>query len=409
MNLALPILPVYVVDLAGSATMIVLAFMAISHARRLVRRAPRDVMWSYLFMLTLALAAFSVSRGVGHIVQIILVSLGWRDVWSRISPVSGAVNTATFIFIAAVTLYYFFVQKAFRQLRQANAKIGEALEEIRRGRDQVILLERHAVADRMAATLAHETRNPLFAIAHFAKSLLREHGHDADMASRLGVIVEESLRLERLIEGILKAKHDAPYLMRRVAVGELFEALEGIVRDKAELAGVARRFAPPSPEAWLMADRESLLSGLGEILMNAVEASARGGAVDIGAKSANDRVVIRITDAGKGIPPAVWPRIFEPCFSTKEFSSGLGLSFAREVIEANRGFLKLSTEAGKGVTATLVFPAADPEEAVPANAAPEAVLGGDAVDKAAGDPGAPSGPGARAEVAATGATDGRRD
>lgn len=363
MSLALPVAPVYVVDLAGSAMMIVLSFAAMRVAHRLMRRAPRELLWSYLLMLSSALAAFSVGRGIGHIVRDLLISLGHPHIWSRLSPISGAINTATFIFIAAVTLYYSFVEKAFLQIRQAHAKLGEALEEIRRNRDQVILLECHAIAGRMAATLAHETRNPLFVIANSAKSLLRKCEKENGIVSRLKVIVEESERLSGLVDGILKVKDDAPYLMRRVAANEVLAGVERNGRDKAEVARVRLRLTPLSAEAWFEADRESLLVGLNEIVINAVEASPKGGAVDIEAVREAERVVFRITDAGKGIPAEVLPRIFDPCFSTKEFSAGLGLSFAKEIIEANHGRLKVETAPGKGTTVTVVFPLAEAETA----------------------------------------------
>lgn len=356
MSLELPAAPVYIVDMTGSAMMIILSFAAMRIAHRLMRRAPRELLWSYLFMLASALAAFSVGRGIGHIVRDLLISFGYPRIWSLLSPMSGAINTATFIFIAAVTLYYSFVEKAFLQIRQAHAKLGEALEEIRRNRDQVILLERHAIAGRMAATLAHETRNPLFIIANSAKSLLRKCEKENGAVSRLKVIVEESDRLSGLVDGILKVRDNAPYLMQRVAANEVLAGVERHGRDKAEVARVRLRLSPLSVEAWFEADRESLVVGLDEIVINAVEASPKGGTVDIEAVREAERVVFRVTDAGKGIPAEVMPRIFDPCFSTKEFSAGLGLSFAKEIIEANHGRLKVETVPGKGTTVTVVFP-----------------------------------------------------
>ncbi len=361
MSLALPAAPVYIVDMAGSAMMIIMAFAAMRIAHRLMRRAPRELLWSYLFMLSSALAAFSVGRGIGHIARDLLISLGHPHIWARLSPISGAINTATFIFIAAVTLYYSFVEKAFLQIRQTNAKLGEAFEEIRRNQDQVILLERHVIVGRMAATLAHETRNPLFIIANSAKSLLRKCEKDNGEVFKLKVIVEESERLQLLIDGILKLKQDVPYLMRRVAASEVLERVERTGRDKAEAARVHLRVSPLSVEVWFEADMESLLVGLNEIVINAVEASPKGGIVDIEAGREDERFFFRIKDEGKGISPEVYPRIFDPCFSTKEFSAGLGLSFAKGIIEANHGRLKVETVPGKGTTVTVVFPLAGAE------------------------------------------------
>ncbi len=368
MNLPLPVLPVYLVDFFGSGLMIVLSFAATRYAHRLMRREPRELLWSYIYMLTLALTAFSVGRGVGHIVRDILVNTGNREIWESISPVSGAINTITFVFISAVTLYYSFVEKGFLLLRQANAKLSEAFDEIKRSRDQAILLERHVISDRMASTLAHETRNPLFTIANFAKSLLRKCDKDEPVSSRLQIIVEESHKLEGLIDGILKVKHDVPYLMHRFSTADVLAGLEKNSRDKAEVARVRLYFSPGPEEVWLKADMESVLVGLGEIVTNAIEASPKGGVVEVAAGREGDMASFRIADAGKGIPAAILPKIFEPCFSTKEYSAGLGLSFAREILEANHGFIKVASVPEKGTTVVVAFPAAAPEDAEPPTA-----------------------------------------
>lgn len=365
MNLPLPVLPVYLVDFFGSALMIVLSVAATRYAFRLMRREPRELLWSYLYMLTLALTAFSMGRGVGHIVRDILVNTGHTETWNSISPVSGAINTITFVFISAVTLYYSFVEKGFRLLRQANAKLSEAFDEIKRSRDQAILLERHAISDRMAATLAHETRNPLFTIANFAKSLLRKCDKDEPVSSRLQIIVEESHKLEGLIDGILKVKHDLPYLKHRFSAADVLAGLEKGVRDKAEVARVQLRFSPGPDDVWLRADLESVLVGLGEILINAIEASPKGGAVDVAALRKGDMAIFSITDTGKGIGADIMPKIFEPCFSTKEYSAGLGLSFAKEILEANHGFIKVESAPERGTTVVVAFPVAASEDAEP--------------------------------------------
>lgn len=369
MNLPLPVLPVYLVDFFGSSLMIVLSLAAVRYAFRLMRREPRELLWSYIYMLTLALAAFSLGRGVGHIVRDILVNTGHTEIWNSISPVSGAINTITFVFISAVTLYYSFVEKGFRLLRQANAKLSEAFDEIKRSRDQAILLERHAISDRMAATLAHETRNPLFTIANFAKSLLRKCDKDEPVSSRLQIIVEESHKLEGLIDGILKVKHDLPYLRHRVLAADVLAGLEKGVRDKAEVARVQLRFSPSPDDVWLRADLESVLVGLGEIMINAIEASPKGGTVDVAAARKGDMATFSITDAGKGIGAAIMPKIFEPCFSTKEYSAGLGLSFAKEILEANHGFIKVESVPDRGTTVVVAFPAAASEDTGPPAAA----------------------------------------
>ncbi|EGB13404.1 integral membrane sensor signal transduction histidine kinase [Pseudodesulfovibrio mercurii] len=370
MNQYLPEFPVVLVDFLGSSSMILLSFLAIGYAYRLLREEPRQLLWSYLLMFTLALAAFSVGRGVGHIVRNVLVNTGHRELWLSISPYSGALNTITFVIIAAITFYYHFVEKAFLLLRQANSKLVGAFAEIRRNRDRIILLERYAVCDRMAAKLAHETRNPIFTIANFAKLLLRKLENDEASAAHLRIIVEESQKLEGLIDGIMKVRHDLPQLMKRVSGREVLSELEGISIKKAEASGVGVRVARLEEEFWLFLDIRSLLSGLTELIVNAIEASSEGDTIDISVLREDNMAVFRVSDRGKGIPQKSLPRIFEPGFSTKQFSAGLGLAYAKQILEANHGVVKIESVPGEGTLAIAAFPL-DTDEAEHAYGAQE--------------------------------------
>ncbi len=81
MSAGWPLWPILVVDLAGSLAMIVLAACALLLAARLVRRDPDNVIWSFLWVFSLTLAAFAASRGVGHIARILLVGAGRAEAW----------------------------------------------------------------------------------------------------------------------------------------------------------------------------------------------------------------------------------------------------------------------------------------------------------------------------------------
>ncbi len=67
-------------------------------------------------------------------------------------------------------------------------------------------------------------------------------------------------------------------------------------------------------------------------------------------------VTIDVADTGKGIPPEVEKRIFDPFFSTKESGTGLGLSIASRIIEKHGGFIHYSTEPNRGTTFSVVLP-----------------------------------------------------
>ncbi len=133
----LSLLPAVTVEFVGSAFAILLSFMAFGYSRALVKLQPNNFIWGFLFYFCIAMAAFSLSRGVGHIVRIILVYNGRNDIWEQLSPWSGGFNTMLLISVAAVTIYYHKGLAAYKAIRleaeklsQANAKLAAGAREL---------------------------------------------------------------------------------------------------------------------------------------------------------------------------------------------------------------------------------------------------------------------------------------
>ncbi len=122
----LPLLPATTVDFLGSGLAIFLSFLALRYSRILVKMQPNNFIWGFLFYFCVAMTAFSLSRGVGHIVRIILVFGGQGDLWKQLSPVSGGVNTMLMISTAAVTIYYHKGLAAYKALGNEAEKLSEA-------------------------------------------------------------------------------------------------------------------------------------------------------------------------------------------------------------------------------------------------------------------------------------------
>ncbi len=135
----LPLLPTVAVEFVGSALAIVLSFTALGYARMLVKLQPNNFIWGFLWYFCIAMAAFSLSRGVGHIVRISLVYSGRSATWQQLSPWSGGFNTMLMISVAAVIIYYHKGLAAYRAIRveaeklaDANTRLAASAEELQR-------------------------------------------------------------------------------------------------------------------------------------------------------------------------------------------------------------------------------------------------------------------------------------
>ena len=96
------------------------------------------------------------------------------------------------------------------------------------------------------------------------------------------------------------------------------------------------------------------------VVVNALEASQRGQSVEISAQAEPDRTTIAVTDHGEGIPPEWRDKIFDPLFTTKKRQEGpnlgLGLSTAKEIVEALQGSIEVDSTLGKGTTFRIILP-----------------------------------------------------
>lgn len=122
----LTLLPAVGVEFIGSALVILLAFVAVRYAWALIRLEPDNFIWGFLWYFSIALAAFAISRGVGHIIRICLVFSDQGALWNRLSPFSGGFNTLLMISVAAVTIYYHRGLAAYKAIRNEAEKLADA-------------------------------------------------------------------------------------------------------------------------------------------------------------------------------------------------------------------------------------------------------------------------------------------
>jgi two-component system NtrC family sensor kinase len=119
-------IPILAVDVGGSVLMIVFSFLCIGLVHRLRRLNPNNVIWTYLFWVCIGLAGFAISRSAGHILKQALLLSGQKGTWASIRPLSGAINTFMFVFVASVTLFFERVWKIYEQISADKTALQKA-------------------------------------------------------------------------------------------------------------------------------------------------------------------------------------------------------------------------------------------------------------------------------------------
>jgi signal transduction histidine kinase len=224
--------------------------------------------------------------------------------------------------------------------------------------------EKLAATGRMAARVAHEINNPLAGIKNayrLVRDAVPEDHPDRDMVER---IEREITRISNIVQQM--------YTLYSPKADQITEAVVAhVVQDVLSMLEPMRR------ESEVQFDATGASSGLSvrvpegglhqivfNLLTNAVEASPSGGVVTIAValdESRPDMVRISVRDQGKGIPPDIQPKIFEPFFTSKtdEYMKGglgLGLSVVRTVVEASGGRIEFDSTTGQGTTFCVFLP-----------------------------------------------------
>jgi len=99
------------------------------------------------------------------------------------------------------------------------------------------------------------------------------------------------------------------------------------------------------------------------LMLNAIEAMRNGGMLSIAVDHTGESLRLEIADTGPGIAADEAKKIFEPFYTTKEQGLGLGMPYAKKVIEQHSGAVSLNSRAGEGTTISIVLPAAQKEVA----------------------------------------------
>jgi signal transduction histidine kinase len=248
------------------------------------------------------------------------------------------------------------LERANRELEGVYGDLRRSYDSLSQTQQELYETERLADLGRMAASLAHEIRNPLCVLQNVAAALRRhcEAVHGPEEAKTLiAALSDEVSRLDQLVDDLLAFARPDRCSRTDVSLPAIADqAILAVVSALPQPAKyeIGREYETPHPRAWV--DVERIRRALVNLITNACQAMPSGGRVTVIVRRGDDPGTFRVgvRDQGEGIGVDVLPRIFEPFFSTKPSGTGLGLPIVRAIARDHGGHVTVETAPGPGAT-----------------------------------------------------------
>lgn len=209
----------------------------------------------------------------------------------------------------------------------------------------------------LAASLAHEIKNPIASIKGFVRIIpqaVRERD-EAAIADFSSVVPRQMDRIDELVEKLLKLSKPAKPELKDVSVNDVLDDVIKLIGKQCSKQGV-NIVKEYDGNVVVHGDPNQLMQAFLNIAINAVQSMGKGGELKIKSKKEKGKNIVEVSDTGVGIPADKISTIFDPFYTTKESGTGLGLSVTKKIIEDHKGKIEIDSEIGKGTTFRVVFP-----------------------------------------------------
>ena len=223
-------------------------------------------------------------------------------------------------------------------------------------------INRVSMMGELAASLAHEIKQPIAAALMDAKSCLRwlrrETPHVSEGCEAALRMINDATRAAEVIERVRSLYKLEASDRKLLDVNEIIREMIILLHDKAVLNSISIRTELASGLPLIRADRVQLQQVLMNLVLNGIEAmnEVRGELAVTSKRTDDDQVLISVTDSGIGLPDEEGGRIFEAFFTTKAQGTGMGLSISRKIIESHGGRLWACANTGRGATFQFTLP-----------------------------------------------------
>ncbi len=248
--------------------------------------------------------------------------------------------------------------RLYQDVSESNSRLRSTLDELQSTQEQLLQAERLAAVGRLAASVAHELRNPLMvmrsSLFFLDRLLSSDKEWSVDILKRyLGKVDSEIDRQTKIINDLLFFSRNRPRSLVDVDLNAILS--EAVMRvTRPESVNLSLDLDPDLPS--IRADGDQVEQVFVNLISNAVQAMPDGGHLNVSTWSEDVFAVAQVTDTGVGISDEHLSGLFEPFFTTKDHGIGLGLSVTKSIVDGHRGRIDVESTVGHGTTFSVRFP-----------------------------------------------------
>lgn len=217
-----------------------------------------------------------------------------------------------------------------------------------------IKTEKLSLAGQLAASIAHEVRNPLTSIKGFIKLAREDVMHD----EYYNIIEEEIDRIETIASELLVLGKPMSIEIEKSDAGKMLRDVCILLQSQAVMRKIDIQFHTIEPNCFIQCNAGQMKQVFINLIKNATEAMENGGVIHVSARLSGDKVQVVIQDEGKGMPESVLKKLGEPFYSTKEDGTGLGLMVCFNIVEQYAGTIRVESKVDEGTVFTIELPLA---------------------------------------------------
>ena len=314
-------------------------------------RYPRVIAWTTCCLHCLSFAALAWSLGFDRLglvsvaeTVVILACVAWA------SSALASVLNATGARLKGLN------EALERHRAELEERVAERTAALRASQARVIQQEKMAAFGLLAAGIAHEVGNPLAGISSLIQ-MIRRKDPNPYTNDKLELAERQLGRIQRTIRELVDFSRPASTAKGRVRPVDFVEEALGIAKyyQRTKDRAITTDIPPDLPP--VRGVRDHLTQVILNLVLNAIDATGRGGRIHLEGREDGNAVVLSVEDDGRGVALDDRARLFQPYFTTKPSGTGLGLFVSRQIVEEMGGVLTFRTEPGRGTTFLIRLPA----------------------------------------------------